>query len=166
MWSPWRSEHINNNDDDIDQDTSSIFVQLASQDSDKENLILWRGQFVFVIMNLYPYNSGHLMVVPYREVANYEDLSADEQVEIARTIERCIHWIRHAMAPDGFNVGMNLGKAAGAGIPRHLHVHVVPRWNGDTNFMPVQGNVKVIPEALEKTYAKLKLSVDTLGDMV
>lgn len=160
MWSPWRSQHIETFDPRADeQDGRSLFARLADEDRDEENLILWRGERVFVLMNLYPYNNGHLMVVPYREVAAYEDLSPEEQVEIARTIARCITWLKRALQPEGFNVGMNLGKAAGAGIPRHLHVHVVPRWSGDTNFMPVVGEVKVIPEALRQTYRKLQAAL-------
>ena len=99
------------------------------------------------------------MVVPYREIAHYEDLTTDEQVELARTIEYCIRWLKEALHPEGFNVGMNLGKAGGAGIPRHLHMHIVPRWNGDTNFMSTIGDVKVIPEALEATYKKIKAAI-------
>ena len=110
---------------------------------------------MFVIMNLHPYNNGHLMIIPYREVSSYEDLSPEEQVELAASIERCIRWLKHALQPEGFNVGMNLGKAAGAGIPRHLHMHVVPRWSGDTNFMPTVAEMKVVPEALVDTYKKL-----------
>ena len=105
------------------------------------------------------------MIVPYREVARYEDLSVDEQVELARTIERCILWIKKALNPEGFNVGMNLGKAAGAGIPRHLHLHVVPRWNGDTNFMPTIGEIKVVPEALAETYDKLCVAITQVEDI-
>lgn len=156
MWSPWRSHYIDRSSvaENQTQDTS-VFARLAAENRDKENLILWRGQHVFVIMNLYPYNNGHLMIVPYREVSNYEDLSPEEQVELATTIERCIQWLKHALQPEGFNVGMNLGKAAGAGIPRHLHMHIVPRWGGDTNFMPTVAETKVIPEALVDTYNKL-----------
>lgn len=156
MWSPWRSKHINRSPV-IEKQTeeSSIFTRLAAENRDEANLILWRGRFVFVIMNLHPYNNGHLMIIPYREVSNYEDLSLEEQVELAASIERCIRWLKHALQPDGFNVGMNLGKAGGAGIPQHLHMHIVPRWSGDTNFMPTVAEVKVVPEALTDTYNKL-----------
>jgi ATP adenylyltransferase len=117
--------------------------------------VLYRGEKVFVVMNLYPYNNGHLMIVPYREEAEYDRLERDEQIEIALILERCIRWLRAALKPDGFNVGFNLGEAAGAGIPRHLHMHVVPRWRGDTNFMPTIAEVKVVPEALSDTYQRL-----------
>ena len=167
MWSPWRSVHIGDRQEAGADSRSdeSVFSRLVRQDNDRENLILWRGQTVFVIMNLYPYNNGHVMIVPYREVANYEDLTAEEQVEIAHTIQRCILWIKKGLSPEGFNVGINLGKAAGAGIPRHLHVHVVPRWHGDTNFMPTIGEIKVVPEALAETYDKLCVAMTQLEDI-
>ena len=138
MWSPGRSELFDEhatNDITEDADTS-LFAQLAAANDDEKHLILWRGDTVFVIMNLFPYNNGHLMIVPYREVAEYEKLTAPEQVEMSQTISRCIKWLKKALKTEGFNVGMNLGKAAGAGIPRHIHMHVVSRWRGDTNFMP------------------------------
>lgn len=139
-----------------------MFTRLAAENDDERNLILWRGHHVFVIMNLYPYNNGHLMIVPFREVAEYEALTTEEQVELAQTIERCIRWLRKALSPEGFNVGINLGKAAGAGIPSHLHAHIVPRWSGDTNFMPAIGEVKVIPEAIYATYDKLRAAMKEL----
>ncbi len=161
MWSPWRAQHVKRaSTDALDDEDRSLFARLADEDNDEENLILWRGNDVFVILNRYPYNNGHLMIVPYREVAAYEDLTPDEQVEIAFTLARCLRWIRSALNPDGFNVGMNLGAAAGAGLPRHLHLHIVPRWSGDTNFMPTIGETKVIPEALSDTYRKLRAAME------
>lgn len=158
LWSPWRSVHINNtvrgNEDRGEK--RSIFSRLHQSDQDEENLILWRGNRVFVIMNLYPYNNGHLLIVPYREVAHYEALDPDEMTEMAQTVDLCIRAIKACMQPDGINVGMNLGKAAGAGIPEHIHMHVVPRWHGDTNFMPTLAETKVVPEALKDTYHKLR----------
>ena len=157
MWSPWRSQHISERQPENENNPhESVFSRLVREDKDEDNLILWRGASVFVIMNLYPYNNGHLMIVPYREIANYEDLTAAEQVEVAHTIDSCIRWLKRALQPEGFNVGMNLGKAGGAGIPRHLHVHVVPRWSGDTNFMASIADTKVIPEALMDTYTKIR----------
>lgn len=169
MWSPWRSQLLESEDSarNGDEDGPSVFARLAAENKDEENLILWRGRYVFVIMNAYPYNNGHLLIVPFREIARFEALTQDEQAEITHVTGRCIGWLRTALAPDGFNVGMNIGKAAGAGIPCHLHVHVVPRWSGDTNFMPVLGDVKVIPEAMRDTYRKLQLAIQaeetTLG---
>lgn len=157
LWSPWRAAYVETANDrpELDDDTS-IFAHLAAQDNDRENLILWRGAEVFVIMNLHPYNNGHLLVLPYRVVADYDALTDAERIALAQTANRCMGWLRAALHPDGFNVGMNLGRAAGAGIPEHLHMHVVPRWNGDTNFMPTTGQTKVIPESLSDTYAKLE----------
>lgn len=161
MWSPWRSQHIERFDPEAAETAEgSIFARIAAEDRDEDNLVVWRGTHVFVVMNLYPYNNGHLLIVPYREVAAYEDLTDEEQVAMSRTIAACIRWLKMALKPEGFNVGMNLGKAAGAGIPQHLHTHVVPRWRGDTNFMPVVGEVKVIPEALHDTYRKLRAAVE------
>lgn len=172
MWSPWRSVHINrvndnqnagNQDHKLESDSTdkhtpgkpSVFSRLEKQNKDKENLILWRGTSVFVIMNLYPYNNGHLLIVPYREVSTYEALTTKEMNEMAQTLNLCIRSVKDVLKPDGINVGMNLGKAAGAGIPDHLHMHIVPRWNGDTNFMPTIAEIKVIPESLKDTYNKL-----------
>ena len=164
MWSPWRARHIEDTSAEPAEGAPSVFVQMAGEDRDADNLILWRGRTVFVVLNLYPYNNGHLMIVPYRQVADYEALAPEERAEIAETIARCLGWLREALRPDGFNVGMNLGQAGGAGIPDHLHVHVVPRWQADTNFMPALGQVKVIPEALADTYARLQAAIETLGD--
>lgn len=165
LWSPWRSQHITQTTEPVtsDGDGTSVFARMAADDRDAENLILWRGQQVFVVMNLYPYNNGHLMVVPYRQVGDYEALTAAEQAEVAHTLARCLRWLKAALRPDGFNVGMNLGEAGGAGIPDHVHLHVVPRWGGDTNFMPTLAETKVIPEALRETYQKI-LSVIRADD--
>jgi ATP adenylyltransferase len=160
MWSPWRSEYVSEAARRPSSDGKSVFSRLLEEKNDRENLILWRGDDVFVIMNLYPYNNGHLLIVPYREVDSYEALTPDEQQAIAATIERCIRWIRSALSPEGFNVGMNLGSAAGAGIPEHLHVHVVPRWDGDTNFMSTTDETRVLPEDLSTTYQKLRTVIE------
>lgn len=161
MWSPWRSKHIDALSERAGESGSGdLFERLAASDDDAASLIIWRGERVFVVMNLYPYNNGHLLIVPYRKVARYEDLTSDEQVDLSATIERCIRWLRAALNPEGFNIGMNLGKAAGAGVPEHLHVHVVPRWSGDTNFMPTTADVKVVPEGIQDTYAKLRAAVE------
>jgi ATP adenylyltransferase len=159
MWSPWRSQHLSAPDDPNPDDARTLFTRLAEDGDDVKNLILWRGRTVFVIMNLYPYNNGHLMIVPYRPVTAYEALTPEEQSELAHTVERCIRWLKDALRPDGFNVGMNIGRAAGAGIPDHLHLHVVPRWGSDTNFMPAIADLKVIPEALADTYARLRACI-------
>ena len=156
LWSPWRAHHVDSFEGDDAAEGQTLFARIAASGDDEGHYILWRGQHVFVLLNLYPYNNGHLMVVPYRAVADYDALTDDEQVELARTLNKCMGWLRAALRPHGFNVGMNLGEAAGAGLPDHLHLHVVPRWRGDTNFMPVVGQTKVIPEALDDTYRKLR----------
>jgi ATP adenylyltransferase len=119
--------------------------------SDADGLIVGRGEVAYVVLNLYPYNSGHLMVVPYRHVSDYADLTVDETDEVGRMTQRALRALRSASGAQGFNVGMNLGSVAGAGIAAHLHQHVVPRWGGDTNFMPVVGHTKVLPELLGST---------------
>lgn len=162
LWSPWRSQHL----DDFEQThrpegAGTVFERIAAEPArDAEHFVLWRGDHLFVVMNLYPYNNGHLLLVPYRPVTDYTALTPDEQAELTSLIGRTIAWLRAALRPDGFNVGMNQGEAGGAGIPDHLHVHVVPRWRGDTNFMPVTGEVKVLPEALRTTYQKLRAAVE------
>jgi len=122
---------------------------------DEEALILARGALVFAVLNLYPYNPGHLMVLPFRHVADYTDLTADETVELATFTQRAMGVIRTVSMPNGFNIGMNQGVVAGAGIAAHLHQHVVPRWGGDANFMPVVGHTKVLPELLGETWTAL-----------
>jgi ATP adenylyltransferase len=119
--------------------------------SDEEGLIVARGSLVYAVLNLYPYNSGHVLVCPYRHVADYNDLTEDETAEFGAFTQRTITALRAASAPHGFNVGMNLGTVAGAGIAAHLHQHVVPRWGGDTNFMPVTGHTRVLPQLLTDT---------------
>ena len=122
---------------------------------DEEGLVVSRGSACFVVLNLYPYNSGHLMVVPYRHVSGYDELTAHETSELASLTQHAIRAVRFASGAQGFNVGMNLGGVAGAGIAAHLHQHVVPRWGGDTNFMPVVGHTKVLPQLLPDTRALL-----------
>ncbi len=159
MWSPWRSAYVSDAKQREQTGEASLFTTLLNEERDEENLILWRGDEVFVIMNRHPYNSGHLLVVPYREVMQYDALTTEEQQAVAAALDHCMEWIRGALSPDGFNVGMNLGRTAGAGIPEHLHAHVLPRWEGDTNFMPTTAETKVLPEDLETTYGKLRQSM-------
>lgn len=160
MWSPWRSQHIERVGADDDEYGADLFRSIGSDRSkDEENLVIWRGSHVFVVLNLYPYNNGHLLIVPYRPVANFCDLTVDEQVELATSIDRCMRWLDTALRPDGYNVGMNIGKAAGAGIPGHIHTHVIPRWAGDTNFMPLVADIRVVPESMADTFRKLKRAV-------
>jgi ATP adenylyltransferase len=132
-----------------------IFCKRAASREDAKNLILLRGVHAFVMMNRYPYTTGHLMVAPYRHVGSLERLPDEEASEVIRLVAKCEAAIRRALKPDGFNIGANLGKCAGAGFPGHFHMHVVPRWSGDTNFMPVLSETKVLPETLTATYHKI-----------
>lgn len=132
-----------------------IFVDLPSQTDDRKNLILFRGKTAFVMLNAYPYTNGHLMVAPYKHTADLAGLDDDELLEINQLLARAVGWIRRTYKPDGFNVGINLGSAAGAGIPTHIHWHIVPRWSGDTNFMTTVGEVRVMPEDLHSSYDRL-----------
>ncbi|MPZ72833.1 MAG: HIT domain-containing protein [Nitriliruptorales bacterium] len=131
------------------------FCVLPRRGDDAAALILHRGRSVYAILNAYPYNPGHLMVVPYRHVAGLEELTEQEVREMAGLVQRSVRALRSASGPHAFNIGMNIGTLAGAGIAEHLHQHVVPRWSGDTNFMPVVGQTRVLPELLEETYARL-----------
>jgi ATP adenylyltransferase len=132
-----------------------IFCDKLEEPSDAESFILFRSKDSFIMMNIYPYNTGHLMVIPYRHAETLEDLPNRVLVDLIRQTKTALQVLRQAFAPGGFNVGMNLGKAAGAGIEEHLHIHIVPRWNGDTNFMPLLADTKVIPQDLRDTYATL-----------
>ncbi|MGH2830809.1 MAG: HIT family protein [Actinomycetota bacterium] len=144
------------------REAGCVFCELAGACDDEESLILERGALAYVVLNKFPYNTGHLMIVPFRHTAEYELLTADEHAEISVLTARCITALRAVSAPQGFNVGVNQGTAAGAGVAEHIHVHVIPRWGGDTNFTFTVGGVKVIPEALDDTYAKLKAGLASL----
>ena len=151
LWAPWRIEYLQRTPED-----GCILCLKPNENNDEANLILYRGQHNLVIMNAFPYNPGHLMVAPYRHTADLHDLGDDEAREHFGMIKKCLELLKQVMAPTGFNVGLNLGGVAGAGIADHLHTHIVPRWGGDTNFMPVLSDTKVMPEALAATYRKLK----------
>jgi ATP adenylyltransferase len=133
-----------------------IFCKFLAADDDEESHILYRGATAFVILNAFPYNTGHLMIAPRRHAGDLHELGAEERGELMELTSSAVEIVREALAAHGFNVGMNLGRVAGAGIPGHLHVHVVPRWGGDTNFMPVVGDTKVLPEMIAETDAKLR----------
>jgi ATP adenylyltransferase len=146
----WRMEYI-----EKDEDGECIFCRRAGREGDEDNLVVRRGKHAFVMMNRYPYTTGHVMVAPYRHVGRIGDLSREEACEMMDLLGWSESILRKAVKPDGFNVGMNIGKCAGAGYPDHIHIHIVPRWEGDTNFMPVLSESKVLPETLADTYGKL-----------
>jgi ATP adenylyltransferase len=154
LHAPWRIDYILAPKEPKGED--SLFTQIAQSSDDEANLVLWRGQSCYVVMNRYPYSGGHLMVVPYRQVANLDDLDQQELSALMEATQNSIRVLRHIMKPSGFNIGMNLGAVAGAGIQEHLHMHIVPRWEGDTNFMPVIGATAVLPEALVALAEKLR----------
>jgi ATP adenylyltransferase len=138
------------------KDEGCIFCVKSDAAHDEDNLLLYRGKRCFVLMNLFPYNNGHLMIAPYKHVPGIEQLSAAVLTEMMIMAQRCLAALRAAMNPDGFNMGINQGAAAGAGIADHVHLHVVPRWNGDTNFMPVLADTKVMPDFLQHTYHQIR----------
>ena len=152
LFAPWRMAYIAVSK----EQEGCIFCDFPKEDNDERRLILFRGESAFVIFNAFPYNPGHLMVAPYRHTSEYESLSDVELLEMHRLAGRCISLLKKTMTPQGFNLGVNLGKVAGAGFDGHLHLHIVPRWNGDTNFMPVFADVRVVAEGLAETYRKMK----------
>ncbi|WP_022851474.1 HIT family protein [Limisalsivibrio acetivorans] len=151
LWAPWRMAYITG----IARDEGCIFCTKPLEKNDRDNLILHRGEKAFVIMNLFPYNNGHLMVVPYKHTGVFTDLEDEELLEIMTLTKLSIRVFDNTLGPGGYNTGFNIGKAAGAGIDKHLHFHIVPRWVGDTNFMPAVGETKVISEHITATYDKL-----------
>jgi ATP adenylyltransferase len=150
IWAPWRIAYLQQSKPD-----GCILCDKPGEDNDADNYILYRGKHNFVIMNSYPYNPGHLMVAPYRHVDSPEKLDDVELHEHYEIVRRSLTVLREVFDPAGFNVGMNLGLVAGAGIADHIHTHIVPRWSGDTNFMPVLADVRVLPEALADTYRRV-----------
>ncbi len=150
IWAPWRIQYI-----EMEKPKECILCSKPAEDEDARNYILYRGEKNFIILNAYPYNPGHLMVAPYRHLAGPEKLAGEERREHFDLICRGVEVLRETFGTDGLNIGINLGRAAGAGIEDHFHTHVVPRWGGDTNFMPVLADAKVLPEMLADTYAKL-----------
>jgi len=156
LWSPWRIEYILS-----EKPEGCIFCDKVLEEADSSNLILFRGEHCFVMMNRYPYNIGHLMVAPYDHVDMPSKLSPLALTEMMTITNLCLEVLKEIMQPDGFNLGMNLGASAGAGIRDHIHMHIVPRWTGDTNFMPVLAETHVIVESLERCYEKLRPGFDS-----
>ncbi len=154
LHAPWRIEYILAPKDAAADD--SLFTRIGQSGDDVSNLVVARDRTCFAVLNRYPYNGGHLMVVPYRQVPDFNGLTDGELADLWMLTRRCQNALAAVMKPDGFNIGVNIGKCAGAGIATHLHIHLVPRWNGDTNFMPVLGQTSVVPQALESLAAQLR----------
>jgi ATP adenylyltransferase len=159
LWSPWRLEYLQ-----MPKADGCIFCCAVASDDDRGNLVLLRGERAFLILNRFPYNNGHLMVVPYAHVPSLEDLDAPTLAEMMLLLKRGLAALRSAMCPDGFNLGANLGHVAGAGVEEHVHLHLVPRWLGDTNFMPVVGDMRVVPQTWLQTYDQLRAGLEGQGE--
>ena len=154
LWAPWRLSYVANAKPPTEHDPCFICQGLAEK-NDRDNLLAWRGHKSVVVLNRFPYNNGHLLVAPNAHKAELHELEADEILEMQQTIARLVGLLREMMKPEGFNIGLNLGKVAGAGLPGHLHWHIVPRWNGDTNFMSVLADTRVIVQSLDQFYTYL-----------
>jgi ATP adenylyltransferase len=157
MWTPWRMSYIRR-----EHRPGCIFCEMLEAEDDRGQLVLHRSELAFLVLNKYPYNNGHLMAVPYRHVDTVEALTPEEATDTMSLVSLGIRALRQTSQPEGFNIGINMGKIAGAGVVDHIHIHVVPRWGGDTNFMPVLGDVRLIPQDLYETYDELKAALDAL----
>jgi len=157
LWAPWRIDYILGK-----KPEGCIFCSKPGENRDEENLILHRGKNHFIILNAYPYNNGHMMVVPFKHTSTLAGWTDDERREMMELADLAVELLRRTMRPDGFNLGINMGIVGGAGIADHIHMHIVPRWNGDTNFMPVLSDTRVISEHLRATYAKLRKELDEM----
>jgi ATP adenylyltransferase len=155
LWSPWRLEYLT-----APETEGCIFCRAAEGDDDRESLVLLRGERVFLILNRYPYNNGHFMVVPYSHAPSLEDLDVETLTEMMLLLNRGLAALRASMLPEGFNIGANLGRVAGAGVSDHVHIHAVPRWSGDTNFMPIIGDMRVVPQTWLQTYDDLRTALE------
>jgi ATP adenylyltransferase len=158
MWAPWRIGYVIG-----ERPEGCVFCHKIQSDDDEGNHVLLRGKQNLVMLNTYPYNSGHLMVVPKAHVGDLEDLSREAVAELWELTELAVRTLRRALYPEGINIGMNVGEAAGAGIGDHLHMHIVPRWNGDTNYMTTVAETRVVPQSLEDSYNQLKPVIDELA---
>jgi len=152
LWAPWRMQYLTG-----EKEKNCIFCTKVAELCDRDNYILYRGNKGFLILNRYPYTNGHMMAVPYQHAASLEDLDTETLTELMLLVNKGLRALRQAMAPQGFNVGVNIGEVAGAGVADHVHIHIVPRWGGDTNFMPVLDETRVIPELLDQTYERLRV---------
>lgn len=159
LFSPWRSRYIASFKSEKRNEEESLFSRIIKEKKDSDNLVLLRKKHCFVMMNLYPYNSGHLMVIPYTETPSLSGLTSKERNELMETIQQMVDILTEVYHPHGFNIGANIGRVAGAGIDNHIHFHIVPRWNGDTNFMPTLGDVKVVSEDMVAAFKKIKSTI-------
>jgi ATP adenylyltransferase len=154
LWAPWRIRYILG-----PKETGCFLCAKPSEADDRKNLVLVRDRTCYALLNAYPYNPGHLMIAPYKHTGEMADLAENEMADLMILTRRCQQILTKAMKPEGFNIGINLGQCAGAGVPGHIHVHIVPRWNGDTNYMPVLGDTHVLPQALEELWDTLRQHV-------
>ncbi len=150
IWAPWRIKYIQK------KYKGCLFCKIAKSKNDSRNFLVKRGKFSFSVLNIYPYNNGHVMVAPERHVADLNSLAEDELLDLLNNLNEIKSILEKILKPQGFNIGINIGRVAGAGFPGHLHIHIVPRWNGDTNFMPVTAKTKVLSQSLAELYKKLK----------
>jgi len=155
IWAPWRIEYIKSQ-----KETGCFLCRYFGESKDQENLVLARGKSMGIVINRYPYTGGHLMICPYRHISSMAEMTDAEMLESMKWTAMCVEILKRHMRPEGFNIGLNLGEAGGAGLKDHLHIHVVPRWIGDTNFATVTGDFRVIPQALEAIWVELKPSFD------
>ena len=161
LWAPWRMEYILK---EVDRTDGCIFCDFPPKNDDEKFLIAYRSEKCFVILNKYPYNNGHVLIVPYQHTGDIAELDDNTMLDVQQTIQKTINVMRNIMHPHGFNVGMNIGRVAGAGIDDHLHYHIVPRWDGDSNFMPVLSDTKIVSESLKATWKKLSDEFQRLYD--
>jgi ATP adenylyltransferase len=160
IWSPWRMRYIEKNE----KEEGCVFCNALAREDSAANLVAFRGQCSFVILNLYPYTSGHLMVVPFKHLATLEELDPAMRAEMMELSTQCMTVLRRIYSPPAFNMGANIGEAAGAGVPGHVHIHIVPRWKADTNFMTTLGDTRVLPESLEDTYKRVREGFSIYGN--
>ncbi len=162
LYSPWRSEYIQTfKEKKRSKSRACLFCEIAKDTHDSKNLLVWRGKNCYVVMNRFPYNSGHTMIVPYTHAQDFSMLKDNELAEIITTAKKCFRVLTKINGPQGFNFGSNIGSVAGAGIAEHIHFHIVPRWNGDTNFMPVLASIKIISEDMKKFYRQFRKAFES-----
>jgi len=157
LHAPWRIQYILAPKPPAAEE--SLFTRISQSNDDDANHVICRERACFALLNRYPYTGGHLMVVPYRQVPDFNGLTDEELLDLMKLVRRCQNALTEVMKPDGFNIGVNLGRVAGAGVTEHVHIHIVPRWNGDTNFMPVLASTTVVPEALQDVAARLRAAL-------